>query len=136
MKFEKSKYYNQLKSKKVELSFGTFYFLEKFFINEINEGIHFDILKIQELVSAIGEHYGDNFKIGHVSNRINSYSFEPQLWVDFYKEYNFISGSAIIAYSSFNSKSVDIENMFSKNTVKGFHTLDEGIKWMLDFNKI
>ena len=130
MNFENSKYPNLLQYSKVEFSFGTYFFFDNFVISELNEGIHFDWLKIQEVISAISEYYGDNFKIGYISNRINSYSLVPQLWIDFYKEYNFIVAGAIVAYNDFNYMNATLEKHFSKNSIKRCNSLEEAIKWM------
>jgi hypothetical protein len=130
MKFENSKYFNQLPYSKIEFSFGSYFFLDNYIISELNEGIHFDWQKIEEVISAIAEFYGDHFKIGYISNRINSYSVNPQLWVNFYEEYNFIVASAVVAYNDFNYMNASLEKHFSKNSVKRCHSLDEAINWM------
>ncbi|PWK17363.1 hypothetical protein [Xanthomarina spongicola] len=130
MNFENSKYPNLLQYSKVEFSFGTYFFFDNFVISELNEGIHFDWLKIQEVISAISEYYDDNFKIGYISNRINSYSLVPQLWIDFYKEYNFIVAGAIVAYNDFNYMNATLEKHFSKNSIKRCNSLEEAIEWM------
>ncbi|HAI16800.1 MULTISPECIES: hypothetical protein [Xanthomarina] len=135
MTFENSKHFNLLPSSKIEFSFGTFFFLEKIIISELNEGIHFDWGKIEQVISAIGEHYGDQFEVGFISNRINSYSIEPQLWIDFYKEYNFIVASAVVAYNKFNYKNATLEKHFSKTSIKRCQTLNEAIEWILSLKE-
>lgn len=130
MNFENSKYFNLLKHSKIEFSFGTFFFLDKFVVSELNEGIHFDWSKIEEVISAIAEHYGDDFKIGYISNRIKSYSIVPQHWINFHKEYNFIVASAIVSYNDFNYMNATIEKHFSKNSIKRCNDLDEAINWI------
>ncbi|MFV0572176.1 MAG: hypothetical protein ACK5M1_07080 [Xanthomarina gelatinilytica] len=135
MTFENNKHFNLLPCSKIEFSFGTFFFLEKIIISELNEGIHFDWKKIEQVISAIAEHYGDQFEVGFISNRINSYSIEPQLWIDFYKEYNFIIASAIVAYNNFDYKNATLEKHFSKNSIKRCQTLNEAIEWILSLKE-
>lgn len=136
MKFENSKYFKLLRNSKIELSFGTFFFLDKFIISEVNEGIHFNWEKIELVISAIAEHYGDDFKVGFISNKVNSYSIEPQLWVDFYKEYDFIVASALVTYNEFGFKNATLEKHFSKNSVKRCLTLSEGVDWILALEEL
>jgi hypothetical protein len=135
MTFENSKYFNLLPNSKIEFSFGTFFFLDKIIISELHEGIHFDWDKIEQVISEIAEHYGDNFKVAFLSNRINSYSIEPQLWVDFYKDYHFIVATAIVAYNDFNYKNSALEKHFSKNSIKRCETLDEAMEWIQNLNE-
>lgn len=131
MKFENSKYFKLLRSSKIEFSFGTFFFLDKIIISELNEGIHFDWQKIEQVISAVAEHYGGNFKIAFLSNKINSYSIEPHLWLRFYKEYNFIIASAIVTYNEIGFNNATLEKHFSRTSVKRCNTLDKGIEWIL-----
>ncbi|GGG49922.1 hypothetical protein [Bizionia arctica] len=135
MTFENSKHFNLLPSSKIEFSFGTFFFLDKIVVSELNEGIHFDWDKIEQVISSIADHYGDNFKVAFLSNRMNSYSIEPQLWVDFYKDYNFIVATAIVAYNDFNFKNASLEKHFSQTSVKRCETLDEAIDWIQNLNE-
>jgi hypothetical protein len=135
MTFENSTYFNLLSNSKIEFSFGTFFFLDKIIISELHEGIHFDWDKIEQVISAAAEHYGDNFKVAFISNRINSYSIEPQLWLDFYKDYQFIVASAIVAYNDFNYKNASLEKHFSKNSIKRCESLKVAIEWILNLKE-
>ena len=135
MTFENSKYFNLLPSSKIEFSFGTFFFLDKIIVSEIYEGTHFGWDKIEQVISAAAEHYGDNFKVAFLSNRINSYSIEPQLWMKFYNEYHFIVASAIVAYNDFNFKNATLEKHFSKNSIKRCETLDEAMEWIFELKE-
>ncbi|HLV15257.1 MAG TPA: hypothetical protein VKY41_08760 [Xanthomarina sp.] len=131
MKFENSKYFKLLRNSKIEFSFGNFFFLDNFIISEVNEGVHFSWDKIEMVISAIAEHYGDDFKVAFLSNKINSYSIEPQLWIEFYNEYNFIIASALVTYNELSYKNATMEKHFSKKSVKRCTNLDEGIEWIL-----
>ncbi|MCX7548326.1 hypothetical protein OS188_10225 [Xanthomarina sp. F1114] len=131
MKFENSKYSKLLRNSKIEFSFGTFFFLDKFIISELNEGIHFNWDKIEIVISAIAEHYGDNFKVGFISNKVNSYSIEPHLWVRFYKEYDFVLASAMVTYNPFGYKNATLEKHFSEKSLKRCKSLEEAVDWIL-----
>jgi len=135
MKFEDSKYASLLNYSKVQFSFGTFYLFDKFIISELHEGIHFSWDKIQEVIAYLFDHYGDDFKIGYISNRINPYSIEPQLWVKFNKEYNFIIASAMVYYTDLGYINTTIEKLFSKKSIKRCNSLDQAIEWLLNLKE-
>lgn len=135
MKFEESKYLKELKHTKVEFSFGEFFLFDTFIISELEEGIHFDWDKIQEVIGMLIDHYGDNPRIGYVSNRVHSYSIEPQLWINFHNDYDFIVATAIISYSDFNYLNATIEKHFTKISLKRCFSLDDAISWMQDLEE-
>ncbi|WP_262733971.1 hypothetical protein [Gaetbulibacter sp. NE] len=130
MTFENSKYFNLLKHSKVEFSFGNFYLFDKFIISEINEGVHFDWDKIQQVIAALIDYYGSNLKIGYISNRVNPYSIEPQLWIRFQRDYGFIVASAMVSYTELNYINASIEKRFSEMSIKRCGSLDEAIIWI------
>ena len=135
MTFEESKYFKELKHTRVKFSFGEFYLFDTFIISELNDGIHFDWDKIQEVIGMLIDHYGNKPRIGYVSNRVHSYSIEPQLWINFHKDYDFIVASAIISYSDFNYLNATIEKHFTTTSLKRCFSLDEAINWMQDLEE-
>ena len=135
MTFEESKYFKLLNHKKVEFPFGVFYLMDKFIISELNDEIHFDWDKIQEVIGMLIDNYGEKPRIGYLSNRVNSYSIEPQLWLDFHRDYDFIIASAMVSYTDFNYLSATIEKHFTKASLKRCFSLDEAILWMLELEE-
>lgn len=136
MTFENSKYFNVLKHSKVEFSFGKFYLFDKFIISELNEGIHFDWDKIQQVIAVLIDYYGSNLKIGYISNRVNPYSIEPQLWIRFQRDYGFIVASAMISYTELNYINTSIEKRFSEMSIKRCGSLDEAINWTKNLKEL
>ncbi|MDO5971505.1 hypothetical protein Q4Q35_16990 [Flavivirga aquimarina] len=130
MKFEDSNYYNTLISKKVVLQTGTFYFSKHFCISEINEGVHLGFKESQEIIIALFEHYGENLKIGFISNRINSYSIDIREWVKLNKTYNFLIASAIVVYDDLNFNIAEIEKYLSDTGIKKCNSLNQAIDWI------
>ncbi|OUR91041.1 hypothetical protein A9Q87_11225 [Flavobacteriales bacterium 34_180_T64] len=130
MKFKDSRYSELLKHSKIEFPFGEFYLCDKFVIAELYEGIHFNWYKIEQVVDILREHYGDTIKIGYISNRINSYSIDPKLWVDFQEQYGFIVASAIVTFNEFGYMNATIEKRFSEPSLKRCINLDEAINWI------
>ncbi|GGH48139.1 hypothetical protein IA57_00035 [Mangrovimonas yunxiaonensis] len=130
MTFENSPYFKSYEHKKISLSFGDFYFLDHFLISELNEGIHLDWKKILEVIAEIKAHYGPNKKLAYISNRVNSYSIEPHLWINFNKEFGFIMASAIISYSEMNYINATLEKRFSTKSLKRCTSLEQAIEWV------
>ncbi|SDS28627.1 hypothetical protein SAMN04515667_1834 [Formosa sp. Hel1_31_208] len=131
MKFTDSKYSQLLEYKTIEFSFGTIYTTKQFIISELNEGIHVDYDVAGELIGRFTEEIRNGVKIGYIANRINSYSFDPQLWLDFNNEYDFLIATAIVSYTNFSYINSSIEKHFFQKSLKRCHSLEEAIEWML-----
>ena len=108
MKVEDSEYIH-FEHEEIILPFGNFYFFEKFVVSELNEGVHFDWDRVKILSDIIVSHYGRRQDLVYISNRVNSYSIEPQSWLKFDKEYNLFNASGIIAYNKKGGLSVVLE---------------------------
>lgn len=130
MKIEDSKFI-ALHPKKIIFPFGNFFFFEKFVVSEINEGEHFSWSKIQQVIQEINRFYGKNFKIAHISNRINSYSINPANWIKFYQQkYGTIVATAIVSYTETALKLATLEKIFAPNSLKRCKSLEEAINWV------
>lgn len=130
MKIEDSKY-RFLEHKKIITSYGNFYFFKTFIVSELDEGIHFGWDKVSKLVEDIYNYYGENFKIVYISNRIHSYSIEPQTWINLRREgHDFVIASAIIVYDELNYNIAKLEKKFFGRGQKRCFSLDEAIKWV------
>ena len=84
----------------------------------------------QEWIHIAIEYYVDTLKIGYISNRINSYSIEPQLWTTIGEEFDFLVAGAIVIYNKISYVNASIEKRFSKNSIKRCKSLDEAINWI------
>ncbi|MEW4925378.1 hypothetical protein [Algibacter sp. 2305UL17-15] len=130
MKFEKSPYFEKLKPYKLELPFGNYYLCPNFFIGELFEGVHFDWEKTEILVKEIIKFYGEFKPIAFISNRINSYSVDPQNWIKIVQKYNILVASAIVAYNNSNYINASLEKHFAKKSIKRCLSLSEAIGWV------
>ncbi|WP_027125156.1 hypothetical protein [Gelidibacter mesophilus] len=130
MRFQESKYFNLLEHSKIEFSFGDLYFFENFILSELHEGIHFDWDKILEVIGATLDYYSGEFEIAYISNRVNSYSTDPQLWQRFHQEFNFISAIATVTYNDFGYINASIEKQFAKISLKRCDHLEEALTWV------
>lgn len=130
MRFEDSKYFKELKPKKLEFSFGNFYLCDRFFVSEIHEGKHFGWNQVKLVVTKILEFYGDDAKLVYISNRINSYSAEPQSWLKVDEKLNFIVAGALVIYNNFSFINASLEKHFSKKSIKRCSSLEEAVNWV------
>lgn len=136
MTFENSKYSKLLEYKKLEFSFGDVFITKQFLVSELNEGIHIDFDMVSKLITQFSEEISNDIKIGYIANRMNSYSFEPQLWIDFNNDYDFLVASAVVTYSDFGYLNSSLEKHFFKKSLKRCHNLDEAIEWMLELDEL
>ncbi|GAA3655328.1 hypothetical protein [Flavivirga jejuensis] len=136
MRFENSEYYKNLKHYKLETTYGDFYFCDNFFIGEIFEGIHFEWDMVDYLMNEVRDFYGKDAKLGYVSNRINSYSLDPQSWEKVYKKYGIIQFSAIIAYNNFTLMNAKLEKQFSSKKIKRCTSLTEAMDWVSSMKEL
>ncbi len=135
MKFENSTYSSTLKYYKLEMPFGNFYFCEKLIISELHAGLHLDWSKIEILVKEIIEFYGKDAKLDFISNRVNSYSIDPQNWIKI-EQYNIIKRSAIVYYNHMMYMNATLEKRFSKIKIHPCLSLDEAMDWVLNLEKV
>jgi len=130
MKVEDSKYIN-LEHEEITLPFGNFYFFENFIVSELHEGIHFNWKRVKILSDIMQNHYGEDPKLIYLSNRVNSYSIEPQSWLKFENKYPMFVATGIIAYDNRGGLSVVLERLFSKERIKRFRRLKDAIEWAI-----
>jgi hypothetical protein len=130
MKFKNSSYYDTTDQKKATLPIGDIYFLDFFCIAEFKEGVHIGIEECEDITIALVDHYGENLKIGFISNRVASFSIDLRQWIRFNTDYDFIVAAAIVFYDDLNFNIATIEKYLSKYNTKRCHTLDQSIEWM------
>lgn len=134
MNVESSKYIN-LRHSKISLSFGNFYFFEKFIISEVNEGVHFTWEQGMQILDLAHKHYGEDGRVAYISNRLYSYSVHAQDWLRFFKKYNNIDALAIVTYSEIGFMNIVLEKIFSRVPIKKFQHLEEAIDWVMQPKK-
>ncbi|WP_136480969.1 hypothetical protein [Cognatitamlana onchidii] len=135
MRFEDSHYSNINNYHCLEMAFGKFYLCEKFIVSEINSGIHFDWNKIESVIEKIIAFYGTDIKLGYISNRINSYSIDPQDWAKVAQYGNILAGSAIVYYNYIMYLNAALEKRFSKSEIHPCLSLDDAISYINDLKE-
>lgn len=129
MLFEDSQFYKELKSHKLNLSFGKFYLFENFIVSEFNTGVHLDFDDAKILLNEVLKFYDENSQVVYISNRINDYSINPYIWSNWEQDSNFIIASAIVTYNYATYMNAEIEKCFASKTLKCFKTLSDAFEW-------
>ncbi len=129
MYFEHSEIYKHLRCHKLELSFGTYYLCDHFFLSEINNGEHIDIKKANILLEHLYTFYGEGKQLAYIANRMNSYSVDPSLWDYFKERFNLVAAS-IVCYRDSTYLNANIEKQFASISLKRAQTLEESITWV------
>lgn len=115
------------------LSTGIFYFFEYFIVSEINEGVHFNWETAQEVIELALNHYGRDAKISYISNRVYSYSIEPQDWLKFFKSRHSLRTFVVVTYSRSGLINVMMEKLFFKSRIKTFEDLHSAADWVAQY---
>lgn len=136
MKFEDSNFAKSLSYKLLELPFGNFYLLNRFMITEIHSEKHFGWDEVEILIPSIVNHYGEDVNIAYISNRVNSYSFDPNSWIKFEEQYGFIFAGAVVYYNQINELNATLEKSLMQNSLKRCRSLDEAINWVLNLREV
>lgn len=130
MRVEESEFNDKYETKVVHET-GNFYIFKKFIIGEVNEGAHFNWGVAKEIIEAVYEYFGSrDIKVAYISNRVHSYSLDPQDWLQFYKERNHLEAFAIVAYNKIGLMNVILEKIFTQTRIKKFNNLHDAIEWV------
>ncbi|WP_411766819.1 hypothetical protein [Winogradskyella sp. A3E31] len=136
MKFEDSPFFGSIKYSVLRLDFGIYYLCDTFIVGELNEGIHFDEAKAKIIGKEIIKFYGKRPKICLISNRVNSYSVDPQNWVRVMEMYpDILRGSCIISYNQLSKFNADLEKRFFSESIFRCNNLSEAINWAQKHNE-
>lgn len=129
MKIENS-IFNNLEYKKIEFHFGNFFFFEDIIVGEVNEGVHFDLIKVIQVVDKLYNHYGLNSKIVYIANRINSYSTDPQTWPRLQERGDdFLIATALVSYNEVSFNVAAVERKLANIYIKRCIDINEAFNW-------
>ncbi len=121
---------NRVLIKKHNLDIGTAYFYENFVVTEMKEGIILNFEKAAKLFQLGKEYYGNKIPFVYISNRINSYSFEPTSHFKSGDLFPNLIGFAVVTYASIDSEIAELEQAFLKKPTNIFYNLDDAIDWV------
>ena len=120
---------NRTLIKKHELEIGTFYFYKNFVIGEIKEGLTTTHENSQKLFKLGKAYYGMTTPFVYISNRVNSYSFDPTGHYKSMKIFSNLKGFAVVAYDKVSGRVANLEQAFISVPAKIFNSLEDAILW-------
>ena len=129
MRFEDSLFLKSLSYDKIVLDFSMIYLFDDFFIIEVNEGVHFNSEKLNQLLGALRAHNGHHKSLDYNANRVNSYSIDPVLWTYFDKDDSILIAASIVSYRDSTYISANIEKKMASRPMKRALSLAEPINW-------
>ena len=92
---------------------------------------------VNSVLDSIYIHYGNNFKIAYIANRIHSYSTDPHTWTRLQKKgHDFIIAASLVIYNKdIGIKVAAVEKQISTTSLKICNDLNEAINWSLNLRE-
>ena len=115
------------KPKVYDLGFSHVEIYTNYLVNTIAEGFlvlpeHNDLLE-----AFAREHFQKKFFV-YISNRINSYSVDPTVYLKTSSISN-LKGMAVVSINPVQQKLTELENTFFKKELRYFKTIKEALAW-------
>lgn len=111
----------------LKYDFCTIHIYDSYMVVEINEGEHLTVEHNQVLIN-IADTYYKNKHFVYLTNRKNSYSVDPAIYLETSKIEN-LKGFAVISKDFKKKSTAEIEKLFFNKPFEIFDTLEEGISW-------
>ena len=121
---------NRTLIKKYRLDVGDFYFYKNYMVAEVKEDIAISYENAIEMLKLVKLHYSNTTPFVYISNRINSYSFNPTSHFKTTQMFSNLKGFASVTYDSINDDIAEIEQSFLNTPSKNFKTLEDAINWV------
>ena len=115
--------------KRHDLDVGSFYFYKNYMVAEVKEGIAFTYENAPEMLQLAKEYFGDKTPFVYITNRVNSYSFNPTAHFKTAAMFPNLMGYATVTYDDINHEIAEMEKTFMNRPVKNFKILEDAIAW-------
>ncbi|MEL6917591.1 MAG: hypothetical protein AAFO99_07650 [Bacteroidota bacterium] len=116
--------------KKHDLSIGSFFFYENFVVSEISEGVTVTFENAGKMLELSKSYYGNKTPFVFISNRVNSYSFDPTSHYKSTAMFPNLKGYAVVIYDEINDRIARMEQPFLNKPARIFHNLEDAIHWV------
>lgn len=114
--------------KRIVLDFGSLEFHDSVAIGIINEGIDLTLEQESEVFSLCEQQFGDE-NFAYISNRINSYSFNPFMHKEVANLQDRLQSYAVVARTPAQRLSFAIEKLFFKKPCGFFLSMEDALEW-------
>lgn len=116
--------------KRHDLDVGTFFFYKNFMVSEFKEGIAVTIDNAREMLHLAKIYYGNKTPVVYITNRVNSYSFNPTDHFKTAQMFPNLKGYATVTYDAINHDIASLEQSFLNVPTQVFHSLEDAINWV------
>ena len=115
--------------KKHLLEIGEVSFYKKYLIVRINYGVSLDYESASPILELAYFYYNDQKPFVYITDRINSYSFNPTAHFTTTRNFPNVKGYAVIAHNSLKRNIAVMEQQFLDIPKKIFTSVEDAIKW-------
>ena len=115
--------------KKHTLDIGEISFYKKYLIVRINNGVSLDYESASPILELAYFYYSDQKPFVYITDRINSYSFNPTAHFTTTRNFPNVKGYAVVAHNSLKRNIAVMEQQFLNIPKKIFTSVDDAIAW-------
>ncbi|MEK6152661.1 hypothetical protein WIW50_05355 [Flavobacteriaceae bacterium 3-367] len=116
--------------KQHDLPIGSFYFYENFVVSEIKEGVTMTFETASKIFELGKTYFGNTTPFVYISNRVNSYAFDPTAHFKSTAMFPNLKGYAVVVYDTINDKVAKMEQPFMNKPAHIFKRLQDAIDWV------
>ena len=113
----------------LELDIGIFRFYPNLVISEMKEGVAVNFDNCLPIFMQGLEYYTVDTPLVYISNRKNSYSFDPTLHLEVKTIFSNLKGYGVVIYNEMSHRIARLEQNFMDCPVRIFYDLDEAKSW-------
>lgn len=113
-----------------DLDIGSIFYHENFMVVEIKDGIALDFDNATEMLQLAKVYYGNTTPFVYITNRKNSYSFNPTAHFKTAPLFPNLKGYAVVSYDPINRDIAEMEKSFLNAPVRIFDNLEDAIDWV------
>ncbi|RMA64215.1 hypothetical protein [Ulvibacter antarcticus] len=111
----------------LQFEFGKVEIFDFYIVTTMKEGIIVIPEYNNELINVANKYF-KNKPFAYITNRVNSYSVDPKIYIETSKIKNLVA-FAVVTKEAINMSNVEVEKIFLKKPFQQFETLDEAIYW-------
>ena len=116
----------------LELDIGFFQFYPNLVISEMREGVVVNFDNCLPIFMHGLEYYTVDTPLVYISNRKNSYSFDPTLHLEAKTIFSNLKGYGVVVYDEMNLRIAQLEQKFLDCPIGVFNSLDDAKTWGLN----
>lgn len=113
----------------LELDIGLFYFYPNMVISRMKEGVTVNFDNVLPVLLKGLQYYTADTPLVYISNRVNSYSFDPTIHLEAREVYSNLKGYGVVVYDKMNLRIAKLEQGFVSCPLHIFHSLEEAKTW-------